>query len=212
MPSWRRARRACAELEAKARKTARYRAQQIYHWVYQRFVFDWDQMTDLSKDLRAWLKENVEIFRLKDKFNKQALDGTHKFLWELGRRQDDRKRDHPGRASRKRRGWKLRSCEEEGRAFCGPPFDEPRWTRVNGRSADRLHLEPGGLRDGVQVLPHRHSRPGSPSSDPRDRHPGDGAQAHARRSRTSCSWAWASRCTILRMSSRPARFCSIRTG
>src|SRR4051812_42804976 len=69
--------------EAKARKTARYRAQQIFHWVYQRFVFDWDQMSDLSKDLRAWLKGNVEIFRLKDKYNKQALDGTHKFLWEL---------------------------------------------------------------------------------------------------------------------------------
>jgi 23S rRNA (adenine2503-C2)-methyltransferase len=72
------------ELEAKARKTAAYRAKQIFHWVYQRYVFDWDQMTDLSKDLRVWLKANIEIFRLKEKFNKQALDGTHKFLWELG--------------------------------------------------------------------------------------------------------------------------------
>jgi 23S rRNA (adenine2503-C2)-methyltransferase len=72
-----------AEIDNKARKTAKYRAQQIYHWVYQRFVFDWDQMSDLSKDLRGWLKENIEIYRLKDKYNKQALDGTHKFLWEL---------------------------------------------------------------------------------------------------------------------------------
>jgi 23S rRNA (adenine2503-C2)-methyltransferase len=71
------------EIEAKARKTAKYRAQQIFHWVYQRFVFDWDQMSDLSKDLRAWLKDNVEIFRLKSAYDKQALDGTHKFLWQL---------------------------------------------------------------------------------------------------------------------------------
>jgi 23S rRNA (adenine2503-C2)-methyltransferase len=40
-------------------------------------------MSDLSKDLRVWLKANVEIFRLKSKYDKQALDGTHKFLWQL---------------------------------------------------------------------------------------------------------------------------------
>ncbi|MGK5083353.1 23S rRNA (adenine(2503)-C(2))-methyltransferase RlmN [Bdellovibrionota bacterium FG-1] len=62
---------------------ARYRAQQIFHWVYQRHVFEWDLMTDLSKDLRAWLKENVEIYRLKVAQSQQALDGTHKFLWHL---------------------------------------------------------------------------------------------------------------------------------
>jgi len=64
-------------------KRARYRAQQIFHWVYQRHVIEWDQMSDLSKDLRSWLKENVEIFRLKQIHNQQALDGTHKFLWSL---------------------------------------------------------------------------------------------------------------------------------
>ena len=70
-------------LEAKAVKQAKYRAQQIFHWVYQRHVLEWDQMTDLSKDLRAWLKENVEIFRLNERHSQQALDGTHKFLWNL---------------------------------------------------------------------------------------------------------------------------------
>jgi 23S rRNA (adenine2503-C2)-methyltransferase len=71
------------DLELKARKTAKYRAQQIFHWVYQRYVFEWDLMTDLSKELRVWLKENVEIFRLNARVNQQALDGTHKFLWDL---------------------------------------------------------------------------------------------------------------------------------
>lgn len=69
--------------ELQTAKRARYRAQQIFHWVYQRHVTEWDQMTDLSKDLRGWLKENIEVYRLKQLHNQQALDGTHKFLWSL---------------------------------------------------------------------------------------------------------------------------------
>jgi 23S rRNA (adenine2503-C2)-methyltransferase len=71
------------EFEVKAFKQAKYRAQQVFHWVYQRHQTDWDQMSDLSKDLRSWLKENVEIYRLKETHSRQALDGTHKFLWQL---------------------------------------------------------------------------------------------------------------------------------
>jgi len=72
-----------ADLEKKAQRQSKYRAQQIFHWVYQRFVTEWDGMTDLSKELREWLKGNVEIFRLKEHVSHQALDGTHKFLWDL---------------------------------------------------------------------------------------------------------------------------------
>lgn len=72
-----------AEHAEKARKQAAYRAKQIFHWVYQRFIDDWDQMTDLSKEVRAWLKTNVEICRLSARQSRQALDGTHKFLWDL---------------------------------------------------------------------------------------------------------------------------------
>ena len=71
------------ELEKKSVKRARYRAKQIFHWVYQRYVLNWDEMSDLSKDLRAWLKENVEIYRLKETVSRQGLDGTHKFLWGM---------------------------------------------------------------------------------------------------------------------------------
>jgi 23S rRNA (adenine2503-C2)-methyltransferase len=66
-----------------ARKRAAYRAKQIFHWAYHRHVSSWDGMTDLSKDLRAWLQQNVEIVRLKERLSQQALDGTHKFLWDL---------------------------------------------------------------------------------------------------------------------------------
>ena len=70
-------------LEEAARKRARYRAKQIFVWVYQRFVTEWDQMTDLSKDLREWLKANVQVYRLEQRLSRQAMDGTHKFLWDL---------------------------------------------------------------------------------------------------------------------------------
>lgn len=71
------------EYELKLTKQANYRAKQLFHWVYQRFVTDWDEMTDLSKDLRLWLKENVEIYRLSERHARQATDGTRKFLWDL---------------------------------------------------------------------------------------------------------------------------------
>ena len=71
------------ELEKKSRKRAAMRAQQIFHWVYQRYVLEWDEMSDLSKELREWLKANLTIFRLTERVSKQAMDGTHKFLWTL---------------------------------------------------------------------------------------------------------------------------------
>src|SRR4051812_47308153 len=72
-----------ADVEAATTKRARYRAQQLFQWVYQRHVTDWDLMTDLSKELRGWLRENVEIFRLTERQSQQAMDGTRKFLWNL---------------------------------------------------------------------------------------------------------------------------------
>ena len=72
-----------AEIERQAEKRAKYRAKQVFNWVYQRHVTDWDLMTDISKDLRNWLKSNVEIFGLTERVSQQALDGTHKFLWTL---------------------------------------------------------------------------------------------------------------------------------
>lgn len=73
-----------AKVEKKKRKQAEMRAKQLFHWVYQRYVTDYDQMTDLAKDLRVWLKENIRIFRLEESYSKQSEDGTYKFLWKLG--------------------------------------------------------------------------------------------------------------------------------
>jgi 23S rRNA (adenine2503-C2)-methyltransferase len=62
---------------------ARYRAKQIFMWVYRRFITDWDEMTDVSKATRAWMKENVELFQLNTRTTQEAQDGTMKFLWNL---------------------------------------------------------------------------------------------------------------------------------
>ena len=71
------------EMQTAAQKRAKYRSKQIFNWVYKRFVTDWDEMLDLSKELRAWLKGNIEIYRLTERQSHLALDGTHKFLWQL---------------------------------------------------------------------------------------------------------------------------------
>lgn len=68
------------------RTQARYRAKQIFHWVYQRYVTEWDQMSDLSKEVRAWAKEHIEIATLGERIVQQSQDGTHKFLWNTSDR------------------------------------------------------------------------------------------------------------------------------
>lgn len=69
--------------QVKQQKQARMRAKQIFNWAYQRHVLRWDEMSDLAKTLREWLKENLEIFELPVAVEKQSEDGTYKFLWNL---------------------------------------------------------------------------------------------------------------------------------
>ncbi len=42
----------------------RYRADQIYHWVYKKWEDDPERFTNLSKELRKWLKENFKFHTL----------------------------------------------------------------------------------------------------------------------------------------------------
>ena len=61
-----------------------FRAKQIFHWVYERKVCDWDQMTDLNKALRAKLKEKFSLCSILQKNVERSNDAeTIKFLWEL---------------------------------------------------------------------------------------------------------------------------------
>ncbi len=125
----------------KAIKQSRYRAKQLFHWVYQRHQTDWDQMSDLSKELRAWLKENIEIYRLSTRESRQALDGTHKFLWGLSDNKTIESVIIPAALQEKNENAfedKLEeeeaAAEEEQKTFSGKPVkdrvDSPRWARL----------------------------------------------------------------------------------
>ena len=61
----------------------KYRAKQIFQWL-ARGASSFDEMTNLSKDLRAALAEQFYISRL-EMLRKQvsAIDGTIKYLWKL---------------------------------------------------------------------------------------------------------------------------------
>ncbi|NCT66159.1 MAG: 23S rRNA (adenine(2503)-C(2))-methyltransferase RlmN [Rhodanobacteraceae bacterium] len=57
-----------------------YRADQVMKWVYHRHVTDFAEMTDVGKALRDKLADAVEIVPPNTLFEKQASDGTHKWL------------------------------------------------------------------------------------------------------------------------------------
>lgn len=61
----------------------KFRAQQIFKWVYESRVTDFDQMLNLSKDLRAELK-NLITFDLPPVLKHLvSVDGTQKFLFDV---------------------------------------------------------------------------------------------------------------------------------
>ena len=60
-----------------------YRAHQIFIWIYHYKLYDFDSMSNLSKKLRALLKEHfyISLPRIHSKTNSQ--DGSIKYLFEL---------------------------------------------------------------------------------------------------------------------------------
>lgn len=60
-----------------------FRAKQLWQWLYHFGVTDFDQMTNLSKDLREKLKENFIITRPKIVSEQISADKTHKWLLEF---------------------------------------------------------------------------------------------------------------------------------
>ena len=62
---------------------APYRAGQILRWIYQRGVYSFSDMTDLSKDLRGFLSERLFISRLEVDQVHFSGDGSRKYLFRL---------------------------------------------------------------------------------------------------------------------------------
>ncbi len=65
-------------------KQARMRVQQLWHWIYNRGVTDFELMTNVSKDMRALLAEACEIRRPEVSVSLLSEDGTRKWLIRLG--------------------------------------------------------------------------------------------------------------------------------
>lgn len=60
-----------------------FRATQLLKWIYQEGITDFDEMTNLSKSLRTYLKDNCQISPPRLIMEKQASDGTCKWIVEL---------------------------------------------------------------------------------------------------------------------------------
>lgn len=61
-----------------------FRSRQIYSWIHEKLVDDFEEMTNLSKTLRQKLEAAYEIRRVKmEKRQISKIDGTNKFLFCL---------------------------------------------------------------------------------------------------------------------------------
>lgn len=61
----------------------RFRADQLIQWVHQYGVTDFNQMSNMSKVLRAWLSEHTEIRIPEIIRDEVSMDGTRKWLIKL---------------------------------------------------------------------------------------------------------------------------------
>ncbi len=61
----------------------KYRAQQLWDWLYQKRVENFDEMTNLSKECRTLLEDNFCIQPLEQVIKQESSDGTIKFLFRL---------------------------------------------------------------------------------------------------------------------------------
>ena len=61
----------------------RYRARQLFRWIYQKHTDDFSAMTDLSKELRGILAASCRISGFPAERVETSADGTEKFLFRL---------------------------------------------------------------------------------------------------------------------------------
>ncbi|MGC5328746.1 23S rRNA (adenine(2503)-C(2))-methyltransferase RlmN [Brevibacillus sp. SYSU BS000544] len=60
-----------------------FRAQQIFDWLYVKRIYTFDEMSNLSKELRQKLAESFRMDALKEITRQQSTDGTIKILFQL---------------------------------------------------------------------------------------------------------------------------------
>jgi 23S rRNA (adenine2503-C2)-methyltransferase len=75
--------RAALEAMLEARGVERFRARQIFRWIYRRGVSDIEAMTDLPRDLRTALAADFTLTTPEVVERERSVDGTEKFLLRL---------------------------------------------------------------------------------------------------------------------------------
>jgi 23S rRNA (adenine2503-C2)-methyltransferase len=75
--------RAALEDALEARGHERFRARQIFRWLYRRGVTDINAMTDLPRELRASLAQELTVITPALVHRDTSIDGTEKFLLRL---------------------------------------------------------------------------------------------------------------------------------
>ena len=60
-----------------------FRAEQVFKWLYEEKVKEFDEMTNLSLQLREKLKENYTMCNFKILRKLESSDGTKKYLFDL---------------------------------------------------------------------------------------------------------------------------------
>ncbi|MCJ8006434.1 23S rRNA (adenine(2503)-C(2))-methyltransferase RlmN [Lederbergia wuyishanensis] len=61
----------------------KYRAQQVWDWLYKKRVTNFSDMKNINKDCLELLEDHFEIELLKESIKQESADGTIKFLFEL---------------------------------------------------------------------------------------------------------------------------------
>jgi 23S rRNA (adenine2503-C2)-methyltransferase len=74
------------ESDLAARGVERFRARQLYRWIYKHGVTDVNRMTDLARPLRETLKADYALSTPHIVGDERSVDGTRKFLLELSDR------------------------------------------------------------------------------------------------------------------------------
>jgi len=71
------------ELFLNGKGKERFRATQIFKWIYQKGAGSFEEMTNISKDLRAELTETAYISQMEAEVIEEGSDGTRKYLFSL---------------------------------------------------------------------------------------------------------------------------------
>ncbi len=86
-----------------------FQAEQIYSWVFDKGVRDWQHMTNLSAPLREELAKGFRLTALQPRRDRAGAGGVQKFLWQLIDKNYVDSVMTPGR-----QGWKLSISSQVG--------------------------------------------------------------------------------------------------